>query len=271
MRRASDAFLALPPGPERDRRAAAGIEATLAAARQQLALELAVEARGRSPSPAVVTLHLRALARLGHLPEFVATARADTATQRAAVDAALLAEHGALLALADAALRAGATPVGRYVFERLAAVEPADPGRLADFALACRHLGELDTAERTYATALQLAPADALLVNDHGLFLRATGRREAATAAFWRSFELDAGVAGGRPGDGPAITNLLHAEALQPGSVQPDPLPRAANALARRPEAAMLRRLVLDTALDRLDAARAGAVAPAVASGGANR
>jgi hypothetical protein len=43
----------------------------------------------------------------------------------------------------------------------------------------------------------------------------------------------------------------VHLEATRPGPV-PDPLPDANEALAARPDAVMLKRLVLDVALDRL-------------------
>jgi tetratricopeptide (TPR) repeat protein len=255
--RASDAFLALPPGDDRSARLENGIEAALFAGRRDLALDLALEGRaGGRGSDRLVTLHLRALLQLGRLDAFVASAREDLATHRTQVEAALVAEQATALPLADAALRRGDTATGRFVFEQLATIEPADPWRLANYALACRHLGDLQAAADAYERACRLAPDDAMLQSDHGLFLRAIGDREAALAAFRRSLELDTATPGGRRGQGPAITNLMHGEALRPGSVRPDPLPDAAAALAQRPDAAMLRRLLLDTTLDRLVAAR---------------
>ncbi len=260
LARASDAFLALPPGPARDVRLVQGVEATLLAGRSELALQMTDEARAAGDrSAGLLTLHLRALTALGRLPALVACARAEAGAQRAAVDAALLAGQGLLLPLADAALRRGERADGEFVFEWLAAIEPADPLRIANHALVLRHLGELGAALQAYGRARELAPQDALLANDLGLCLRAAGRREQALATFWHSLALDGAVPGGQQGDGPAITNLLHVEALQPGAVRPDPLPLAAAALRRRPDAAMLRRLVLDTCLDRLAATPVGA------------
>jgi hypothetical protein len=64
-------------------------------------------------------------------------------------------------------------------------------------------------------------------------------------------------------GHGPAVTNLMHAEALQKGLVgaqgsEGDPAPAAVLALEKRPNATLLRRLVLDLSLDRLTAKPSG-------------
>lgn len=251
---AVEAFLRLPIGSaERTARLVQGAAAALAAERTDLAVQFAGEARRVGPAtPRLVEWHLRALARAGQFAPFVDQALADAATDHGAgVTAALVAEEGRLLPMADLALRRGDTARGRFVFEALAAAAPDDAVRTANLALCQRNLGELEAAERSYRRARELSPRDNQLENDWGLFLRAIGQRAEALAAFRRSLALDTAVPGGRPGQGPGITNLLHAEALRPGGVDPDPLPVAVQALAVRPDAAMLRRLVLDVGLDR--------------------
>lgn len=251
---AVEAFLRLPIGSaERSARLVQAASAAIAAERPELAVQFAGEARRVGPAtPSLVEWHLRALARAGQFEPFVDQARADAATDHAAgVTAALFAEEGRLLPMADLALRRGDTARGRFVFEALAAATPDDAVRAANLALCLRNLGELAAAERSYRRARAISPDDAQIENDWGLFLRAIGRRAEALAAFHRSLALDTAVPGGSPGMGPGITNLLHAEALRPGGVDPDPLPGAVQALAVRPDAAMLRRLVLDVGLDR--------------------
>ncbi len=250
---ASDLFLALPEGSDRASRLAVGALATLMAGRAAMALELAAAGRRAGDgSPMLATTHLRALVQLGHLPEFVAQAQADRARSQQAVDDAMRAEEGRLLPLADTALRTGDTVTGRFVFEQLAALEPVDAVRLANLALTQRHLGALEAARATYERARSLAPHDADIENDWGLFLRATDRPATAAVAFWRSLEIDLAGPPDQAGKGPAVTNLMHLEALRPGAPGMDPLPAAVHALALRPDAAMLKRLVLDVTLDRL-------------------
>jgi tetratricopeptide (TPR) repeat protein len=269
--RASDAFLAMPEGRERTERLPRGVASCTAAERTTLALELAAEAwraAQGTPSPDLVTAHLVALARAGELTRFVAMAKEQGDREPLAVTTALVAAEAWLLPLADAATRRG-DAAGRYVFERLAAIEPVTSWRLANCALLLRHLGEVDDARALYERARALAPNDGTLENDYGLFLRATGDPAGALAAFRRGYDLDAAVPGGRKGEGPAVTNLLHHEVLHPGRVVPDPLPLGSAALALRPDAVMLRRLVLDLALNRLDPRRqafatgSGAMVPA--------
>jgi len=162
----------------------------------------------------------------------------------------LLASEASLLPLADRSLRASRTADGRWVFASLAVARPADAVRQANFALCLRNLGEVEAAEATYARARALDPLDAQIENDWGLFLRATGRRAAALAAFRHSLELDAVLPGGRRGQGPAVTNLVHAAALGRDAAAAEALELGCEALAVRPDAAMLRRLVLDLGLD---------------------
>ena len=195
---------------------------------------------------------LHALARAGRLAEFAALADARRGDHGAVVDAVLAAEEQRLLEGAAKALRTGQTALGRGVFEALAAVRPPRAWRYANLGLCLRNLGATEAAELAYAKARQLAPEDPQIENDYGLFLRGTARIEDAVKAFRHSHALDGARNGGRPGRGPAITNLMHLQAVGIGHHSPDPLPEGRAALALRPRAAMLRRLVLDVSLDRL-------------------
>jgi hypothetical protein len=77
--------------------------------------------------------------------------------------------------------------------------------------------------------------------------------------AFWESVRLDWARGPALRGKGPAITNLVHMEALGvgaspaagAGAAGQDPVPLGREALAQRPDATMLRRLMLDVELDR--------------------
>lgn len=251
--RASDLFLRLPMGAARDLRLAAGAEATLAAGRSALALTLATAAGGDPPPPRLVTVELRALAQLGRFGAFVAALPRGDRASPAAVRAALAAEELQLLPLAAQALRGDDSLAGaREVFERLAALRPLRSYRLANLALCLRQIGAIDAAFRVYERGRALSPEDLELWNDYGLLLRATGRRSAAVEAFRKSVALDLARSSPARARGPAITNLLHMEALSPGEVGDDPVPIANEALAQRPQATMLRRLMIDVQLDRL-------------------
>ena len=251
--RASALFLQIPLGAARNGRLATGAEATLTAGRKQLALKLAAAEGLGSRPPKLVTVELRALAQLGRFGVFVrALQRADEA-HPAAVRVALAAEESRLLPLAAEALRGGGSRAGgRHVFARLAALRPFRSYRLANLALCLRQVGAIDEAFRAYGRGRELAPADLELWNDYGLLLRATGRRAEAVAAFRRSVALDLARPVPLRARGPAITNLLHMEALSPGEVGDDPVPIANSALTQRPQATMLRRLMIDVQLDRL-------------------
>ncbi len=251
--RASDLFLALPPGPERTAHVAAGVHATLAAGRSELAADLAAAARGHgNAEPLLVQSHLQALVRADRFDAFVELARADAARDPAPVAAALRAEESRLGPRAERALRHGDGARGRFVFEQLAALQPPQSWRTANLALCLRQLGDVEAARALYAAAVRTWPDDLELGNDFGLFLRAVGDVVGAVEQFRRSHTLDLARAPGQRGRGPAITNLLHLEATRPGVLGDDPLPAANAALALRPDALMLRRLALDVALDRL-------------------
>lgn len=258
---ASDLFLRLLPGTDlRRARLAAGLHATVAAGRAEVAADIAAALPAAAlQDPEVARWQLTAYARAARTGEFAAVLRA--ARQRGherAVLQVLADEEARLLPLADRALRRGDAASGRALFEALAGLAPPRAWRYANLGLCLRHLGEIEAAERAYERAVELAPEDAQIRNDLGLLLRATGRGDAARRAFAASYALDTATPGGRPGDGPAITNLLHFAAIAPPGApppSPDPLPDAARALGVRPDAAMLRRLLVDVVLDRLGGA----------------
>jgi tetratricopeptide (TPR) repeat protein len=155
------------------------------------------------------------------------------------------------LPLAASALRGPDRPAGRGIFERLARLEPWASYRVANLGLSQRQIGDAEAAERVYRSGLARAPLDLELWNDLGLLLRARGRRAAAVEAFRESVRIDLARPAAARGTGPAITNLLHMEALEPGAPGQDPLPTALHSLAQRPDATMLRRLTIDVLLDR--------------------
>lgn len=228
----------------------AAIEAAVRGGRSELALRW-LDELPEVAQASVLPWRLRALVLAGRLPEFRAEAeRAVAAGRQPEVEAALLATESSLLPLADRKLRSGAIADGRWVFAQLALARPDDAVRQANLALCLRNLGDTEAAEAAYARARALDPLDPQIENDWGLFLRATGRRAAATAAFRHSLELDSVLPGGRRGQGPAVTNLVHAAALGRDAGAAEALALGCEALAIRPEAAMLRRLVLDLGLD---------------------
>jgi tetratricopeptide (TPR) repeat protein len=250
-------FLGLRDEATRQRHEVAGVAMALAADRLPLAVELATAARVRHPhEPQLVRCHATALLRQGAFAAFVDMARADLASARDVVHAVLLEEEARLLPLAEQALRTGDTARARFVFETLAAVEPPASHRLGNLALCLRQLGELDAARAAYERGLRLAPDDLELRNDYGLFLRATGDLPGAVRAFEAAWQLDLSRPPDRRGRGPAVTNLVHLAATRPGVLARDPIADAVLALAVRPDATMLKRLVLDVAADRLGAAR---------------
>ena len=248
---ASSAFLRLPDGEGRARRLALGAEATLEAGRVELALRLSVAPKTGDDAGPLLVVQLRALARAGRLPELFRLVEAHEQRLPAAVAAALQAEEGRLLPLAASALRGPDRPAARGVFERLASLEPFASYRIANLGLCLRQIGDVDAAEEAYRRGLAQAPRDIELWNDFGLLLRAQGRRSEALAAFAESVRLDLARSEQDRAKGPAITNLLHMEALAPGAAGQDPLPTALRALSQRPDAVMLRRLTLDVVLDR--------------------
>ncbi|HEB52831.1 MAG TPA: tetratricopeptide repeat protein, partial [bacterium] len=262
--RVSDAFLRLPVEEQRAD-LLVGAEATLAAGRTDLALDLVEGAPLADHPDGVLTVRIQALARLGRVEAVAQLVREQAERRPRAVAEALRREEGRLLPLAAAALRSGAPAAGRIVFEHLAKLEPPLAYRLANLGLCLRQLGDLADAERTYRLALQRFPDDAALWNDFGLLLRAQGRITEALEAFRRGVAIDMALPEPRRGRGPAITNLMHWEALHPGEQRDDPLPNALFSLRRRERAVMLQRLCLDVQLDRLQRAatnRGRAVAP---------
>ncbi len=257
-RAASDHYLALPAGDLRLQHAPAGAEATLTAERFALVVDIATEARRvGNGSPTLVHSHLTALVRQQQLAAFVDQAASDLARVRAVVQQVLATEEGALLPMIGTALRQGDTKRARWLFAELAAIEPAPGYRLGNFALCLRQLGEIEAARTVYQQARALQPLDLDLENDYGLFLRANGEPQAAVQAFLRGWQLDLARPAELRARGPAVTNLVHLAATRPDLPLPfDPLAAANVALAARPDATMLKRLVLDVALDRLTGPR---------------
>jgi tetratricopeptide (TPR) repeat protein len=251
--RASDAFLGIASAEDRRSRWVPGISVTWEAGRAALTSELCAEARAAGiDEPTVVRLHLSALARVADLPTFVRHARADAERHGEAVADALTAEEARVVPECAPAARRGHTEAARWVLEFLAAVEPVQGYRLANYALFLRQTGEVERAAAVYERAIVLAPDDLELRNDQGLLLRAMGEIDAARRAFEASHALDLGREEPARGRGPAITNLVHLTILWPEHTRRDPLPAACRALRVRPDATMLARLSLDLSLDRL-------------------
>lgn len=250
----SDAFLRLPLGIERDQRLAQGAFAALHSGRTQIALEIASKPgeSGQQLQPELLRIQLQALARLGRLPDFERLIQQQVDQHPQAVESALRQEERHLLPLAAKALRTANQPSGRAIFEALARLKPVQSYRVANLGLCLRQIGQLEAAFETYKYGLQLAPKDLELWNDYGLLLRATGRREKALDAFRQSVALDLARDQSLRGQGPAITNLIHAESLHPNKNGSDPMATALIALKKRPNATLLRRLTLDVTLDRL-------------------
>lgn len=247
----SNAFLRLPEGDARTERLPLGAEATLAAGRVDHALLLSTPEREPQRNPRLLTVRLRALAQSGRLVELTRIVKRQGETDSKAVAAALDAEELLLQPLAAAALRGPDRPAGRLVFEFLAGLEPVRSYRVANLGLCLRQIGDLEAAFETYQVGRRIAPDDLELWNDYGLLLRSVGRREEALAAFRRSVALDLARPAELRAKGPAITNLMHMEALAPGGQDGDPVPTATESLRQRPQATMLRRLMLDVQLDR--------------------
>ncbi len=242
------AFLQIPStatayGP---RLAPAG-HAALEAGRPDLALELITEAMARDgPTEELAAFHLRALLGSGDREEFLVAGRAAAERFPTAIQEAVAADRGEqrLLGWADGWLRTGRTEEALWLFRQIAAA--GNPFDLANLALALRHAGRLVDCEETYRRAIEAAPRDHIIGNDYGLFLRAVGRPEEALQVFRQSYNKE-----DRPGDGPAITNILHLALLRPDLVPEPPLEEAAAALGLRPDSAMLRRVALDLLLGR--------------------
>jgi tetratricopeptide (TPR) repeat protein len=214
-----------------------------------------------------VDYRLRSLAAAGKALELAAEARRCAHDHPAAVDAALdwawRSLAGGLQRAAEELCRLGHVDEGIWLSERLVQASSRHPLALADAALMLRRVGREADSERAYREALARAPEDPLLWNDLGLLYKGAGRLAEAVDAFARSFQLDA-----RPGEGPAITNLLllreaGADRVQVAGESREVLPDAdaalSRALALRPDAALLRRLCLDRAYRRARAAERAA------------
>lgn len=256
-RAAAVAFLALPTGGERSARLLEGAEALVASDRPALAIDVAEEARSLGmDNGRLARVAVAAALRGGAFPAAMATARRHVVGWPDDVRAALAADEALVAPAAERAMRQGDVTDGRFAFEQLAAARPQAGYRVANFALCLRQLGEVDEARRQYGLALALSPADLEIVNDFGLFLRAQGDAAGALAAFQQGWRLDLARGPDLRARGPAVTNLAHLAAIGLDAGPGDVLKDASLALAVRPDAAMLRRLALDVAVDRAAAKR---------------
>jgi tetratricopeptide (TPR) repeat protein len=254
---AATAFLGLPAGSERAARLLEGAEALVADARSGLAAEVVAEARALGMrNGRLARVAVAAGLRSGSFAAAMASARLDVVAWPVDVRAAMVADEALVAAAAEQALRQGGLADGRFAFEQLAAATPQAAYRVANFALCLRQLGEIEAARRQYALALALAPDDLEIANDFGLFLRAHGDLAGALAAFQRGWQLDLARPAPSRARGPAVTNLVHLVAVGHDVGRIDVMVEASRALAVRPDAAMLRRLTLDVAVDRAAAPR---------------
>lgn len=201
-------------------------------------------------------VRLRALVESQQVEAFVGSLRATAsahpqAAARAA--AAVVAGHGgAVCEAADLALRRGQHADGLFVFEAMATATGRDPIALGNWALSLRHVGRAETSEQLYREALRASPEDAGLWNDYGLLLKGQRRDREAMAAFAKSLALDEAAAPVGPPTGPAVSNLALMQTRGRGvdagvEVLPDPQRALAAVVARRPDAMMARRLLLDS------------------------
>jgi len=249
---AASAYLALPAGPAQRARLLEGGEALRRAGKVDLAqacVDDAVAAGMRSGP--LASLAVRTAFAGQPFAAAVAVARRWSGPFPESVRAALVADEAKAGAAAEKAVRLGAAADGRFVFAQLAAARPLAAYRVANYALCLRQIGDVDEARRQYDLARALGPDDPEIENDFGLFLRAQGDLVGAVGAFWRAWGLDLARAPAARARGPAITNLVLLEAVRPGAAGGDPLREAAPALAARPDAAMLRRVVIDAAVRR--------------------
>lgn len=201
-------------------------------------------------------VRLRALVESQQVDAFIRSLRATAAEHpqaAARAAAAVVAGHGgAVCEAADRALRRGQHDDGLFVFEALATATGRDPIALGNWALSLRHVGRAEASERLYAEALQASPADAGLWNDYGLLLKGQRRDREAMAAFAKSLALDVAASPAGPPTGPAVSNLALMQARGRGTdagaeALPDPPRALAAVVARRPDAMMARRLLLDS------------------------
>lgn len=221
------------------------------------ALALVGDAERRDASDSLTAeVRLRALVESQQVDAFIANLRAtasvhpDAATRAAA---AVVAGHGgAVCEAADRALRRGQHEDGLFVFEALSTATGRDPITLGNWALSLRHVGRAEASEHLYREALQASPDDASLWNDYGLLLKGQRRDREAMAAFAKSLALEVAASPVGPPTGPAVSNLALMQARGRGAdaavvVLPDPPRALAAVVARRPDAMMARRLLLDS------------------------
>lgn len=247
------AFLQIPADAEGyTPRLLRGGRAALGAGRNQMALELVAESIARQGrSEAHLAVQLRVLIQLDDAGGFLAAADGRFPAVLVAELQQDWASKLSLLGWADQWLRSGRTEDGLWLFRQLA--RTGDPADLGNLALALRHAGLQAESERTYELALDAAPDDPVLWNDYGLFLKGVGRPKEAVAAFRQSYTIEP-----RPGEGPAITNLLVMALLHPDLMPTPPLDEVPRAFAVRRESGdplvrrseMLRRVTLDLLLD---------------------
>lgn len=239
---AVECFLRIEPGLAREQRQASAAAVAFQAGDFDRCIQWAEEAdsAGRGNTASRVAWWRSLVARGGGKAVAEALRRAADSDPAALVEI-LAAEEGRLLPLADARMREGAVEDGLWIFEAIAMRLPPNAARRSNYALALRHAGRLDDSLEQYLAALDLAPDDSWTWNDYGLLLRVRGDADGALAAFRRACDLDA-----RPGEGPGITNLVLESLLRGGE---DPLPRAKAALVTRPDAALLRRGVVECVL----------------------
>ena len=242
----------MPEGAGRTDRLPKGALATLRCGRNELALQLSTPQSDRLPDGVLCTVQLEALARLGRLTKFVQVIRVAMQHCPDAAAVALQREEARLVTLAAGALRSDERLAGRAIFEYLGTLEPIQSYRIANLGLCLRQIGDVQAASSVYEQGLRLEPLDLELWNDYGLLLRAVGRKKEAREAFGKSLAIDLKRDEAMRGRGPAITNLMHEKALGDASQEDDPSTAARLALRQRPDAVLLRRLMLDVTLDRL-------------------
>lgn len=201
-------------------------------------------------------VRLRGLVESQQVDAFIGVLRATAAAHPQAAAravAAVVAGHGgAVCEAADRALRRGQPDDGLFVFETLATATGRDPIALGNWALSLRHVGRVEASEQLYREALAASPDDAGLWNDYGLLLKGQRRDREAMAAFAKSLALDSAASPGGPSTGPAVSNLALMQARGRGvdvgaAALPDPPRALAAVVARRLDAMMARRLLLDS------------------------
>lgn len=241
------AFLRIGPGAERGERLARAVEVAFVASDHARCAQFHREASdAASLTDRAEVAFLRSRIALGRGREFAAVAQRVADGRPEAVVSALAADEAKCVAVADVAMREGDLESGLWIFRAVAERLPLDCVRWSNLALALRHAGRLDESLQAYDRALLAAPADSWTWNDYGLLLRVRGDRQGALAAFRRSLACDM-----RPGEGPAITNLVvDAVSTDVGAAaREEALAAASAALRVRPDAALLRRAAIDLAV----------------------